>query len=393
MSVYAKMTAIADEIRELSGETDKLGLDAMATKTGEANAEVATQGELISQIANALQGKMKEDSDNLILQNKVVDPSLIVQIVTADAGYNGLSQVTVKAMPTAMQATPSITIDSNGLITATTTQNSGYVSAGVKSATKQLVIKGATTFTPTTTSQIAVNAGTYVTGDIVVGAIEGSGSGTGDTNAMFEQILNRSFTEASHNTISSIGNYAFATCHQLISVSFPAATTIGVYAFNNCTKLSIASFPLAITIGAQAFMGCRSLTTVNFPEANTIDTQTFANCIGLEEVNFPKVTKLGNYAFAGCSKLSVAIFPKASSIGVQAFSKCYNLSSLTLGSLSVCALSNSNAFSSTPYAGYKASFSGTPYIYVPSSLVSAYQNTANWSYFSSYFSAIENMEV
>ena len=37
MSVHAKMTAIADEIRELSGTTDKLGLDEMALNLDEAN--------------------------------------------------------------------------------------------------------------------------------------------------------------------------------------------------------------------------------------------------------------------------------------------------------------------------------------------------------------------
>ena len=40
MSVNSKMTAIADEIRELSGATDKLSLDTMATSLGEANDEV-----------------------------------------------------------------------------------------------------------------------------------------------------------------------------------------------------------------------------------------------------------------------------------------------------------------------------------------------------------------
>lgn len=54
-----------------------------------------------------------------------------------------------------------------------------------------------------------------------------------------------------------------------------------------------------------------------------------------------------------------------------------------------CTLSNSNAFSSTPYAGYSASFSGMPCIYVPSFLLSSYQTATNWAYFSSYFSAVD----
>ena len=57
MSVNAKMTAIADEIRELSGTTDAMGLDEMATHVGEANDEVSTQTSLIEQIVTALEGK------------------------------------------------------------------------------------------------------------------------------------------------------------------------------------------------------------------------------------------------------------------------------------------------------------------------------------------------
>lgn len=57
MSVNAKMTAIADEIRELSGTAEPMGLDAMAAHVGDANEEVAEQTELIEQIYLALEGK------------------------------------------------------------------------------------------------------------------------------------------------------------------------------------------------------------------------------------------------------------------------------------------------------------------------------------------------
>jgi hypothetical protein len=57
MSVNEKMKAIADEVRELSGTSDALGLDAMAVQISAANAQVANQDELIQQIKTALQGK------------------------------------------------------------------------------------------------------------------------------------------------------------------------------------------------------------------------------------------------------------------------------------------------------------------------------------------------
>lgn len=57
MSVNTKMTAIADEIRTLSGTTVAMGLDAMATNIGNANSEIDSQADLLSQIVTALEGK------------------------------------------------------------------------------------------------------------------------------------------------------------------------------------------------------------------------------------------------------------------------------------------------------------------------------------------------
>lgn len=57
MSVNSKMTAIADEIRELSGTTGTMGLDAMATNVGDANTEIGTQADVLAQVVAALEGK------------------------------------------------------------------------------------------------------------------------------------------------------------------------------------------------------------------------------------------------------------------------------------------------------------------------------------------------
>ena len=97
--------------------------------------------------------------------------------VTVPAGHYA-SQVT-KSVAAAIQATPSISVDSAGKITASATQDAGYVSAGTKSATKQLTTQAAKIITPSTSDQTAIAAGTYATGEVTV---------KGDSNLVPENI-------------------------------------------------------------------------------------------------------------------------------------------------------------------------------------------------------------
>lgn len=106
-----------------------------------------------------------------VLQEKSVTPSTSAQTVTPDSNYDGLSKVNVNAMPTATQATPSITVGANGLITAKVSQSEGYVSGGEKSATEQLPTTAGKTVTPSNAEQTVVSEGTFVTGDIKVAKI------------------------------------------------------------------------------------------------------------------------------------------------------------------------------------------------------------------------------
>lgn len=390
-------------------------------------------------------------------------------------------KVVIGTLPTVTQATPSVTIDSNGLITANATQTAGYVVAGTKSTTKQLAFQPAKTITPTTTSQVAVSSGHYTGGDITVvgdenlkaeniktgvsifgvdGAYETNlqnktitlnGTHTADDGydglgivtvdvptemdySVEDAFVTRTFSTYTNNRIKTIGSYAFTYHPKLTTASFPACTTIYENAFWYCRKLIATSFPVCTSIGNNAFSGCAAITTisfpactfiggaaffdcygittasfpactsmstrafgfchnlatVNFPVCLSINTEAFINCTSLEIVNFPACTNIGGGAFSACYGLTTASFPACTSIGSRVFIGCSRLSKLYLVGSSVCNLSHSNTFQSTPFAGNSTYFSGTPYIYVPASLVEAYKIATNWTYFSKYISAVED---
>lgn len=127
-------------------------------------ADVLAGKEVIGQAGNLITGTIAtKTASNLTASGATV---------TVPAGYYASN--TTKSVATATQATPSISINSSGLITASATQTAGYVSAGTKSGTKQLTTQAAKTITPSTSSQTAVAKNVYTTGAVTVGAIPSS---------------------------------------------------------------------------------------------------------------------------------------------------------------------------------------------------------------------------
>lgn len=142
--------------------------------------------------ADLLNGKQLIDGDGNVVTGTIAtktksDLTASGATVTVPAGYYA-SQAT-KIIEPAAQAIPSIIVDSNGLITASTNQSAGYVTAGIKSSTKQLLTKGTKTITPTKYSQIAVPADVYITGDITVAAIPSEYITTTDATASADEIM------------------------------------------------------------------------------------------------------------------------------------------------------------------------------------------------------------
>lgn len=114
-------------------------------------------------------------------------------------------------------------------------------------------------------------------------------------------------------TVTEIGDYAFAYFDKLTSVNIPnCVTSIGSGAFESCSSLTSITIPGSVTsIGNYAFSGCSNLTSIIIPNG---------------------VTSIGNYAFEGCSGLtgSLTIPSSVTSIESGTFMNCRNLTNITI---------------------------------------------------------------
>ena len=153
----------------------------------------------------------------------------------------------------------------------------------------------------------------------------------------------------------------------------------------NCQGLTEVSFPNATSIGTSAFTRCQHITTATFPECTAIGSYAFYDDSRLINISFPNCLSVGWAAFYNCYSLTTASFPKCAEIYHEAFVLCYNLVSLYLMGSSVVSLHASGAFRSTPIGGYSTSAGQYGSIYVPASLLTAYQTADYWSDYASRF--------
>ncbi len=137
------------------------------------------------------------------------------------------------------------------------------------------------------------------------------------------------------NSITSIGNSAFGGCDSLTSIEIPnSVISIGDGAFSSCASLETLEIPDSVTdIGSSAFNWCKNLNHIKLSEKITkIDEATFFGCIGLKSIEIPdSVTSIGNVAFSMCTSLETIEIPNSvTSIGNATFRECSSVAAIII---------------------------------------------------------------
>ena len=137
------------------------------------------------------------------------------------------------------------------------------------------------------------------------------------------------------NSVTSIGDRAFADVYYLTSLTIPnSVKSIGECAFFNCSRwASSITLNNVESIGEGAFGYCRELSSISLSDNITnIEGSAFIGCSKLTSITIPKKIKvLNDHVFGLCKSLKSIIIPEGvTTIGICAFDGCSNLESISL---------------------------------------------------------------
>jgi len=154
-----------------------------------------------------------------ITQRDETDLTASGATVTVPAGY--YAEQETKSVATTTHPNPTASINTTtGVITASHTQGTGYVTGGTTTGTLNLTTKAATTITPTESEQTAVAANIYTLGQIKIGAISSTYVGSGITSRSSTDL-----TVSGATVTAPAGYYSSDASKSVATMTLPTAAT------------------------------------------------------------------------------------------------------------------------------------------------------------------------
>lgn len=237
--------------RKVSDDSLIAVADAIRAKNGTANRMSFPNG-FVSAVESIQVGS------DPVLQTKEVTPSTYSQTVIPDVGYDGLSHVTVGAIPGAHVGSdiPRKTAATYTPGTIDQTIASGQYLTGAQT------VKGDTNLIP-------ANIKSGVSIFSVTGSYTGSGESSGDSFDLKGFLEKTLTTLILPSDLTKIGAYGLYKLEYLRGISIPAGVTdIGAYAMYGCTNLTMVSFEgTPNTIATAVFSNCNNLMHIYVPWA------------------------------------------------------------------------------------------------------------------------------
>lgn len=176
----------------------------------------------------------------------------------------------------------------------------------------------------------------------------------------------------------------------MIEYNNSEVTSVITYGFAGQTKLESISLPNCQAIEAHAFNGCNGLLSLDMPNLTRISYNSFRNCSSLAEFITGTCfnSRLDTSTFEGCSSLAKADFYHINNIGISSYAlACANLTTLIIRNTDFVPTKNVNAFG----AATTKMNTGEGKIYVPESMVNAYKEDSNWSFYADQIYSLEEL--
>ena len=186
--------------------------------------------------------------------------------------------------------------------------------------------------------------------------------------------------------VTSVDSYAFQNA-QVGQVILPSVTYIGGQCFYGCQSMDVLDCPENTNyLVSECISYCSNLRVCNLPKTTELGWAGMSQCSSIQALNFPALTSISSSQnLQGFESLKRLDLGQCQTISSQIASNCSALHTLVLRYDGVCSL---GADASSWFSSTKLPTTG--YIYVPAAQVENYKVATNWASVADRFRAIED---